>query len=123
MTLQALTCPRCTAPFHLPPGAMVARCNYCGSEVTLAGGPGQVPLQASSGGAEGGVGRALLLLESHIGWNAVSPAWRTERDAWVRAVEAAQGPGQVAQCLAALEANLGWNAVAAEWQSRRPAWV
>lgn len=69
------------------------------------------------------VGGALLKLEQHIKWAAVSGAWAGKRDGWITGVKRATTPNAVGARLLELESAMGWSAVQDAWKKRRDGWV
>ncbi len=69
------------------------------------------------------VSRALLDFEGAVSWASVSPAWRTQRPVWLRAVRTATTPQEFAVEVVALEAAMGWPAVQESWRQERPQWL
>jgi hypothetical protein len=66
------------------------------------------------------IAKLLLELESNTQWEAVTEAWKTNRNSWVLSLQ--KIPPPVAEGLLQFENNLKATAVEAAWAGRKAAW-
>jgi hypothetical protein len=69
------------------------------------------------------IASALVELEQHIKWAAVTDKWRGQRSGWVSQLKAATTPAEISLALLSLEAVMSHGAFEDSWAGRRDGWI
>lgn len=68
------------------------------------------------------VGELMVELESNMGWESVTEAWKTRREGWVTECYVASDIATKSNLLLEFEGNVQWSAVSESWANIREAW-